>query len=252
MRIMSHLQGKGLCVPELTYIHEEQLIYGMTRMEGVTASEVFRHMKRSDKVELGRDLAAFALGLHQAFSGDGAYRYLVKGGNAMGDLQYNIAAAKRSLADDVVADALGADTARTAAAVDAYEDSLINHRKPMVIVADFHDDNILINPQTKRLSAMIDIGYLEQKMPEIFLRRVARYFGPRTATEVALQIAQKVEGFTMRDFHGFALTQALVRLQGMNENDAQEVRKVIIKALDQLGTGTKIPSPVKGRGVDLK
>lgn len=253
--ILRHLKGRGLPVPELTCKGKETVFIGMTRMKGVELnSVVLDRMDKREKRQFAKDIAGFISGFEKAISAQDA-KLLGFREDALTAMEMKPEDSQRALADPAVVEVLGndADFCRDMQAV--FEKRYEKEYRDVPQVAshgDLHFDNILYDPETKRLSGVIDFGGVGFCRPElnfgVFSQKCKDDITSMICEEYSKESGNKV---TLRDIRVSECARYVVILSQMlesrNEKEAQYAKQQISELRKSLA-----PEPEKNTPAPLK
>lgn len=155
-KILRHLAGRGLPVPQVTHVGKDAVFFGMTRLEGeVLTRGVFDNMSKEIRAQFTGDLAAFMTGLAAAFTPQEAKEMV----RYTGEYTFK----EMTLETALAAPAVQALLPEIESAIAEYS-KIAASNPPVVFHDDFHMGNILV--KNSRLSGVIDFGYMNTGMPE--------------------------------------------------------------------------------------
>ncbi len=155
------LSASGLKVPEITCLGRDFSFYGMKRMRGKELT-TFSGMTKWDDGQLdalAKDLAAFFYGVATALP-------VHIPAESPQPIKPKFGRISQVLQDDLLRKALGDDDyAFCKQQINEFEER-IKDRRPVMIHADVHMSNILIDPDTRRLDTVLDFGQMKPAYPE--------------------------------------------------------------------------------------
>jgi len=244
-KILRHLQGIGLPVPEFTCEGKETVFIGMTLMKGVKLYPVvIERMNKQEKRKLAKDIVGFIAGFENAISAQDA-KLLGFPKDAWTAFEMKPEDSQRALSNPAVIKALGnhADFCRDmqAAFVKIYEKKYRN--VPQVAShCDLHFGNILYDPKENMLSAVIDFGEAGFTRPErnfvAFLRQYKDDFASMICKEYSKKSGNKV---ILKDVRAFlSLNWVLILSQRLKVGDEKEAQF----AKEQISKLKEILSPI--------
>ena len=161
-RVLQHLQGQGLPIPEITSVGADAHFYGMNRMAGMALGRGrMTVMPNGQKQELAKDIANFADSMAKAFSASDM--------QAIFDVRTNV-----SLTPEKIIAALNTDSVQSMlgdkinSVCDLMQEYIerLKTTKPVAVYSDFNAGNILIDADTNKLAAIIDFGIVHPTVPE--------------------------------------------------------------------------------------
>ena len=246
--ILQHLHGRGLPVPELTYKGKDTVFIGMTRMKGVELnSVVLNRMEEQEKRRLAKDIAEFMSGFEKAIL-DQDTQSLGFQENVLTSWEMKPEDLQRALADPAIVKVLGNDANFCRYIQVAFEKKYEEKYRNVPQVAshrDLHLGNILHDPETKRLSAIIDFGNTGFYRPEINFRAFSRQckddFTSMLCEEYSKKSGNKV---TLRDIRITEYAHGIFDLSQMlkigNKKEVQYVKGRILALKKKL-----VPEPEK-------
>lgn len=124
--VLQQLGGRGLPVPEVTYVGRERVFFGMTRMPGVTVRKA--SLRDDEKFQLGKDVEDVLIEVAKACPDEGGEKFLTN--------------------------------------------------------SDLNEGNILVDPETHRLTALIDFGITDYVRGDELYRRGNDPFAEGTRAEL--------------------------------------------------------------------
>lgn len=198
---MERLRGRGIAAPELTCVGQKTYFYGMKRIPGIVMSEAMRSMTEEQKEKLAEDIGRTIADVANVFDSPdiktaGKAGFTDRSAEIAGYLE-NPRTAKRF--------GSGLDFARRQVA-DYY--ARMQGRKFIGYHADLHEDNILVNAKTKRLSAFIDFGSVHYTIAEDAVTRIAFSFTPAAREKMWLAYAS-ASGADKRDYYASNLVHEI-------------------------------------------
>ena len=206
-RIMTGLKGQNLPVPELTTMGEKAPFYGMKRVQGVVLSEIMGQMTEPEKNQLACDMASFVVGFGKAFEKDAPdYNYLKE----------NARKAVQAMASDTARQIFGNDYEWCKKEVTDYA-ARVDARGVMMMHGDLHTENILVDPVTKKMVAVIDFGITEYRHPEIDHVLVQSTFDDKFSKKVWGEYVRQQTGTDIKDFECNKFCYKLAEMKGKLE-----------------------------------
>jgi len=166
-KILEHLKGKGLPVPEVTYTGKKFPFFGMTKMPGESFDRWdVAARKPHEKLRLAKEIAALNVKLSQALSEFEAKDMGVDVPFPNRDFQPDVL--RSQLADPKVKKLLGKDYAFLKGGVEKY---IEQHQKKYgdklyFMHGDLLSGNIFSDPKTNKISALLDFGISCLTCPE--------------------------------------------------------------------------------------
>lgn len=244
--VINTLQGQGLPVPTLTHISVSGHFYGMTRLDGVTYESMKGSFMLADEIQLGKDIGRFASGLANAFP---------KADLDAGDLRKVSNIEMSVFEQDILKYYMREDFDLCRREIAAFIDRATGQAKVMRD-ADFHDENVLVDPITKRLSGVIDFGAVQY---DHLASSGLCYEGsfPRTVQKAAWQeYASLQEGVDARDQACFAICRWIRQncyrpYNPVLERDALKNLYRCVSDLKETCGLSLVPSPVQDGFVTL-
>ena len=229
-RVLRHLRGKVLPVPvpELTCEGEKTVFIGMTRMKGVTFDPaVIDQMTEREKRQLAKDIAGFVAGFEKAISPQDA-KLLGFRGDALTAWEMKPEEVQRALDNPDVVKVLGNDVDfcrdMQAAFAERYEE--YRHVPQVAGHRDLNFGNMLFDPETNRLSAVIDFGGAGFCRPEwnflAFSQHCKDDFTSMICEEYLKESGNKI---TPRDIHVSECVRSVIVLsQTLESGNEKEVQ----------------------------
>jgi Ser/Thr protein kinase RdoA (MazF antagonist) len=151
--LMQRLSAQGLPVPEVTYIGRENPFIGMTRMPGLPLKKIFSQMSAAEKKSFGAELGALKAQLQEKtripespFLPENALEW---DWDFCGSITENLE--KPGIKKILSKNGLLQETLNDYAARLLKRDVFLLHN-------DMHSANILIDPSTKKITALIDLA----------------------------------------------------------------------------------------------
>ena len=243
-RVLEHLHGMGLPVPELTYEGKETVFIGMTRMKGVKLdSVVIDKMTYQEKRQLAKDIAGFIAGFENAIS-DRDAEILGFNGDAYTTWELKPEDSQLALSNSAVIKALGENADFCRDMQKAFEKKYEKEYRDVPQVpshGDLHFGNILYDPETKKLSGVIDFGGVGFTRPELnfgaFSQKCKDDFTSMLCEEYSEKSGNKI---TLQDVHITECARWInflpAVLEGKDEKQLQYAKDRISKLIKSLST----------------
>lgn len=207
VRILREAAGQGLPVPEVTYVGKHKHFFGMKRVPGVTL--VPEYLTEQELERLACDLADFKVRMENSFpvqkpvSPD-----RVRGRDALG--LFDVARVRQILQRPSVME----KTAACRLFHEAMEPYLKKAEgRHVMIHGDLRPENIMIDPETKKLTAVIDLGVTHYGLPEMdifglrlshteaFIESVSREYAYKSASGFCLGDIPCYEAAVFADYY---------------------------------------------------
>lgn len=231
MQTMKKLETYGLPIPEVTVMDDRHRFFGMRRLTGINLSKAWMGFNQAARRKTQEDIADFILRLHEVLTKlpAGEVSYYMKE-DVLGELPSEIKLARRALSNrhSYAARVVGQDREFCLNVMDLYEDRLLNKRQSLHHMVDFHDDNILVDPVSGKVTGVVDITSFTLEMPEVFAQSLVRLFGADTQCRVAHYLAENISDFTLFDFYAHRLVEHSRRIEDYASYD-RGVRKDIAR-----------------------
>lgn len=253
-RVMTSMKGQDLQAPELTTMGLKAPFYGMKRVQGVVLSEMIGQMNEPEKNTLARDIAKFAVAFGKVFEKDAPENSY---------LQRNSVKAVQAMDADMLRQIFGNDHEWCKKEVTDFV-ARIEGCKLMMMHTDLHAENILIDPVTKRMTAIIDFGMTQYRHPEMDGILVSRTFDDSINNKVWAEYVRQQSGVDIKDAACYTLCAKLAEVKDKidyntkNPKNAYDLRPYYQAQLQELwravkdapqmaiATPTPKPAPTKG------
>ena len=234
-KILRYLEGKGLPVPELIYEGKETVFIGMTRMKGVKLdSAVIDKMTYQEKRQLAKDIAGFIAGFENAISDQDA-EILGFNEDALTTRELKPEDSRLVLSDSGIVEVLKDDMDFCSDMQKAFEERYERKYRdvPQTLShGDLHLGNILYDPETNRLSGVIDFGRASFCHPETnfipFSRDCKDDFTSMLCEEYSEKSGNKI---TLRDVriseNAYRIVNLFSALVGGNKKEIQCIKQQI-------------------------
>lgn len=179
-RVLQHLQRRGLPVPALTSVGADAHFYGMARMAGVAMGRGrMTVLPNAQQQALAKDIANFADGLAKAFSVSDMQAVF----NAPIDVLLTPEKIITALNNDAVQAVVGDKIGQVCEMMQEYIQRM-KTTQPVVVYSDFNPGNILVDPDTSKLSAIVDFGIVSPALPEAGFISLKWSYGAEFTTAV--------------------------------------------------------------------
>lgn len=166
--ILKHLEDRDLPAPRLTTVTSDGSMFGMTKTSGVCLSpERLAAMTQNEQQAIARDIADFIYKMAQGFTHKDAADLGIdrqKARDAWGACA-NPSATAEALHHPRMQENLGRNKNTINGLVQGYMGTLPD-RKRVVMHMDLNSGNIFIDPDTKKMTGVIDFGEVGYVPPE--------------------------------------------------------------------------------------
>lgn len=251
-RVMTAMKGQGLAAPELTTMGIKAPFYGMKRVQGLVMNEVFGLMSEQEKNDLARDIAGFAVGFGKTFEKDAPKNSYI---------QRHSVKAVAAMDTDILRQIFGNDHEWCKKEVTDFV-ARIDGCKLMMMHTDLHQENILIDPVTKKMTAVIDFGMTQYRHPEMDGILVEHTFDRSFTKKVWSEYVRQQPSVDIKDAACYTLCAKLAEMKdkidynAKNPKDAYDLRPYYQAQLQELWCAVKDapqmlmpaskPAPAKG------
>jgi serine/threonine protein kinase len=172
-QVLQHLDDPYF--PKVTHIGEKASFFVMTRLPGVMLHEQVRNNMTEDQQEIfAKDIVGCTHRIAGGFTPEESER-IVRHGRGPSFKSSDI---EELLANPRVRDYLGEDLPRVASLARQYPGRTGSSTESVVFHADLNPGNILVDPASKKLTAVIDFGGVRCGPPEEGLAVLHRFFAP--------------------------------------------------------------------------
>ena len=155
-RVLDHIAGKVRFVPELTYVGRENIFFGMRKMPGVMLQpDLFSDLSAEQQNDLAKEIAGFIHEFASAFSQQDAKKILRRNPRK----PPSSSTIAETLAHPGVREYLQDDLLEASKAMREYLERIGSSKEVVVFHKDLSNENILINPENKKLSGILDFGF---------------------------------------------------------------------------------------------
>ncbi len=186
--LLQYLQDAELPMPKLTYTGRKLSFFGMTRLQGaVLSSWDVESLAPDDKRQLAKDIATFCADLANAVPADDAVKMHLDVSPA--EVMFDAKQVRAEMDSPCARALFGARYDFFKKAVDDYID--YREKNPetaakILMHCDLKEGNILWNPETKRLTGVIDFGLSHLTVVESGFKKLYEKY-PADFTDMVLE-----------------------------------------------------------------
>jgi len=159
-RLLQHMKGLGLPFPEVTCVGKKSVFFGMKKIPGAVFGGRVNDMNPAELRDLAREMAGAVIGMAKAFTDEQATEVF--------DIPQKLPRLEEFqevIHDLDVRAALGAALPDCERLMREYIDAF-STKKPVVMNTDMNPGNAFMDEQTKKLTGLIDLGYVKFCIPE--------------------------------------------------------------------------------------
>lgn len=222
------LSAAGLPVPRVTYKGCLSFFFGMTRIHGACAATMHSRMPAGSHEKLAHDIADFILGFDDAME-KAAEKKRIRFSVGLSTLTF--------LPESELGEALGSSRVRhllgdrhafCVQEMNNHVKSTYEERPLFYAHTDMNDNNIILHPETGRLSGMVDVATIDRVPPVRTVRALRPYFGHAFAEAVLGNMAGRSGKYLQREHGQRTLALAVMKFHRQpTDAHAQKVQAAI-------------------------
>ncbi len=228
-RILTMLQGKGLPVPEVTCAAADGSFFGMTKLDGIMLESVFTELDGAAQAAIASQVADIMTGIRKA-GGNPDFLFKPSEGYCFGENAEGCTQHLHYLATLPDVTAALAQEPDVSATIDAYLGKL-GYRPEVLLHGDLHGGNILIDPETNRVTGIIDFGCARRtRAPEDELLDLSHLFNQAFGLAARAAYTANDNHVTAKDVCIYEFLHALDMFGGGNLGSYTEAAASVLKS----------------------